>query len=145
MKSGRNRPGRRVSYRAQEKGTERAFTASSGTLRTQVLIIAPHTATRFQQQRKFRKQLRPGPVSLSRSARKHLYAPDNSYGMKRTEVMCGRCKVHFGSCVRMTDLANRIALLHQFGNPWILKKPGTPKRSLPKAGQRKNSLPAVLI
>ncbi|MBS1573681.1 MAG: peptide-methionine (R)-S-oxide reductase MsrB [Bacteroidetes bacterium] len=25
-----------------------------------------------------------------------IYAPDNSYGMSRTEVMCGRCKSHLG-------------------------------------------------
>ena len=25
-----------------------------------------------------------------------IYAPDNSYGMERTEVMCGRCKSHLG-------------------------------------------------
>ncbi|HVT84020.1 MAG TPA: peptide-methionine (R)-S-oxide reductase MsrB [Chitinophagaceae bacterium] len=25
-----------------------------------------------------------------------IYTPDNSYGMKRTEVQCGRCKAHLG-------------------------------------------------
>ena len=25
-----------------------------------------------------------------------IYAPDNNHGMKRTEVMCGRCKSHLG-------------------------------------------------
>jgi len=25
-----------------------------------------------------------------------IYAPDHSYGMDRTEVMCGRCKAHLG-------------------------------------------------
>ena len=25
-----------------------------------------------------------------------IYSPDNSYGMKRTEAMCGRCKAHLG-------------------------------------------------
>lgn len=25
-----------------------------------------------------------------------IYAPDNTYGMNRTEVMCGRCKAHLG-------------------------------------------------
>ncbi|MFZ4057783.1 MAG: peptide-methionine (R)-S-oxide reductase MsrB [Ferruginibacter sp.] len=25
-----------------------------------------------------------------------IYAPDNSYGMQRTEVMCGKCKGHLG-------------------------------------------------
>lgn len=25
-----------------------------------------------------------------------IYAPDNSYGMSRTEVMCGKCKSHLG-------------------------------------------------
>src|SRR4051812_8197876 len=25
-----------------------------------------------------------------------IYAPDNGYGMQRTEVMCGRCKSHLG-------------------------------------------------
>ena len=25
-----------------------------------------------------------------------IYTPDNSYGMKRTEVQCGRCKSHLG-------------------------------------------------
>lgn len=82
---------------AREKGTERAFTGKywdhkeGGTY-----YCAACGNPLFNSNGKFDSNC--GWPSFFEPINKGsiIYAPDNSYGMKRTEVMCGRCKAHLG-------------------------------------------------
>jgi peptide-methionine (R)-S-oxide reductase len=82
---------------AREKGTERAFT---GKYYEHKEIGTYHCAAcgnpLFRSNGKFESSC--GWPSFFEPITKGsiIYAPDNTYGMKRTEVMCGRCKSHLG-------------------------------------------------
>jgi peptide-methionine (R)-S-oxide reductase len=82
---------------AREKGTERAFT---GKYNDHEEIGTYHCAAcgnpLFRSNGKFESSC--GWPSFFEPITKGsiIYAPDNAYGMKRTEVMCGRCKSHLG-------------------------------------------------
>ena len=86
-----------VYHIAREKGTERAFTGKfwdheeGGTY-----YCAACGNPLFNSNGKFESSC--GWPSFFEPITKDsiIYTPDNSYGMKRTEVMCGRCNAHLG-------------------------------------------------
>ena len=82
---------------AREKGTERAFTGKYN-LHKEVgtYYCAACGNPLFASNGKFESSC--GWPSFFEPITKGsiIYAPDNKYGMKRTEVMCGRCKAHLG-------------------------------------------------
>ncbi|MDB5232638.1 MAG: msrB [Chitinophagaceae bacterium] len=82
---------------AREKGTERPFTSkfeTSNEIGTYYCAACGNSL--FKSDTKFESGCGwPSfyePVSKSSI----IYSPDNAYGMKRTEVQCGRCKAHLG-------------------------------------------------
>ena len=82
---------------AREKGTERAFTGKYNNHKeagTYYCIVCGNPL--FNSNGKFESNC--GWPSFFEPITKGsiIYAPDSSYGMKRTEVMCGRCKSHLG-------------------------------------------------
>ncbi len=82
---------------AREKGTERAFTGKYYEHKeVGTYYCAACGYALFNSNGKFDSNC--GWPSFFEPITKGsiLYAPDNSYGMKRTEVMCGRCKSHLG-------------------------------------------------
>lgn len=82
---------------AREKGTERAFTGKYwNTYDTGTYHCAVCGNLLFKSNGKFESSC--GWPSFFEPITKGsiIYAPDNAYGMKRTEVMCGRCKSHLG-------------------------------------------------
>ncbi|HMO62434.1 MAG TPA: peptide-methionine (R)-S-oxide reductase MsrB [Ferruginibacter sp.] len=86
-----------VYYIARQKGTERAFTGKYN-LHKEVgtYYCAACGSPLFASNGKFESSC--GWPSFFEPITKGsiIYAPDNSYGMQRTEVMCGRCKAHLG-------------------------------------------------
>ena len=82
---------------ARQKGTERAF---SGKYNTNKEIGSYYCAVcgnpLFKSNGKFESSC--GWPSFFEPVTKAslIYLPDNSHGMHRTEVMCGRCKSHLG-------------------------------------------------
>jgi peptide-methionine (R)-S-oxide reductase len=82
---------------AREKGTERAFT---GKYYEHKEIGTYHCAAcgnpLFRSNGKFESSCGWPSFFEPISKGSIIYAPDNAYGMKRTEVMCGRCKSHLG-------------------------------------------------
>jgi peptide-methionine (R)-S-oxide reductase len=82
---------------AREKGTERAFT---GKYYEHKEIGTYHCAAcgnpLFRSNGKFESSCGWPSFFEPISKGSIIYAPDNTYGMKRTEVMCGRCKAHLG-------------------------------------------------
>jgi peptide-methionine (R)-S-oxide reductase len=82
---------------AREKGTERPFT---GKYWDHKEIGTYHCAAcgnpLFKSNGKFESNCGWPSFFEPISKGSIIYAPDNTYGMKRTEVMCGRCKAHLG-------------------------------------------------
>ncbi len=82
---------------AREKGTERAFTGKYwNSFDTGTYYCGACGNPLFKSDGKFNSSC--GWPSFFEPITKGsiIYAPDNSYGMQRTEVMCGRCKSHLG-------------------------------------------------
>ena len=86
-----------IYYIAREKGTERAFTGKYWDYEgLGTYFCAACGNALFKSDTKFSSScgwpsffeaIRPGAVK---------YLPDNSYGMRRIEVLCGRCDGHLG-------------------------------------------------
>ncbi len=86
-----------VYHIAREKGTERPFTGSYNKhdeIGTYYCAVCGNPL--FKSDGKFNSSC--GWPSFFEPITKDsiIYLPDNSYGMKRTEVECGRCKSHLG-------------------------------------------------
>ena len=86
-----------VYYIAREKGTERPFTSPFETLKeVGTYFCAVCGNALFKSDTKFESGCGwPSfydPISKSSI----IYIPDNTLGMRRTEVQCGRCKSHLG-------------------------------------------------
>ncbi|MEO6550802.1 MAG: peptide-methionine (R)-S-oxide reductase MsrB [Ferruginibacter sp.] len=82
---------------AREKGTERAFSGKYNTHKEAgTYFCAVCGNALFNSNGKFESSC--GWPSFFEPVKKGsiIYGPDNSHGMKRTEVMCGRCKSHLG-------------------------------------------------
>ena len=82
---------------AREKGTERPFTGKYNLHKdTGVYYCAACGNPLFASNGKFESSC--GWPSFFEPITKGsiIYAADNTYGMQRTEVMCGRCKAHLG-------------------------------------------------
>lgn len=86
-----------VFYIARQKGTERPFTSpfeTSKEIGTYYCAVCGNAL--FKSDTKFESGCGwPSfydPISKSSI----LYLPDNTHGMQRTEVQCGRCKSHLG-------------------------------------------------
>ena len=82
---------------AREKGTERPFSGKYNLHKdTGVYYCAACGNPLFASNGKFESSC--GWPSFFEPITKGsiIYAVDNAYGMKRTEVMCGRCKAHLG-------------------------------------------------
>jgi peptide-methionine (R)-S-oxide reductase len=82
---------------ARKKGTERAWTSPLENLHdvgTYYCAVCGNAL--FQSDTKFDSGCGWPSFYQPISKSSIIYAPDNSYGMDRTEVMCGRCKSHLG-------------------------------------------------
>lgn len=82
---------------AREKGTERAFTGKYWDHKeVGTYYCAACGNPLFNSNGKFESNCGWPSFFEPISKGSIIYAPDNSHGMKRTEVMCGRCKAHLG-------------------------------------------------
>ncbi len=82
---------------AREKGTERAFTGKFYEHKeVGTYYCAACGNPLFASNGKFESSCGWPSFFEPISKGSIIYAPDNSYGMSRTEVMCGRCKAHLG-------------------------------------------------
>jgi peptide-methionine (R)-S-oxide reductase len=82
---------------ARQKGTERPFTSkyeTSHEVGTYYCAVCGNPL--FRSDTKFESGCGWPSFYEPISKNSVIYAPDNSYGMQRTEVMCGRCKSHLG-------------------------------------------------
>jgi peptide-methionine (R)-S-oxide reductase len=82
---------------ARQKGTERPFTSQYEKLFDKgTYYCAVCGNALFQSDTKFESGCGWPSFYEPISKSSIIYAPDNTYGMSRTEVMCGRCKSHLG-------------------------------------------------
>lgn len=82
---------------ARQKGTERPFSSpfeTSKEIGTYYCAVCGNAL--FRSDTKFESGCGWPSFYQPVSKGSIIYAPDNSYGMHRTEVMCGRCKSHLG-------------------------------------------------
>ena len=86
-----------VYHIAREKGTERPFSGTYwNTMDMGKYYCNACGNPLFTSDGKFESSC--GWPSFFEPVKKEsiIYAPDNAFGMRRTEVMCGRCKAHLG-------------------------------------------------
>lgn len=86
-----------VYHIAREKGTERPFTSkyeTSHEIGTYYCAVCGNAL--FKSDTKFESGCGWPSFYEPISKSSVIYAPDHTYGMNRTEVMCGRCKSHLG-------------------------------------------------
>ena len=86
-----------VYHVARQKGTERPFTSpyeTSHDVGTYYCAVCGNAL--FKSDTKFESGCGWPSFYEPISKGSIIYAPDNTYGMSRTEVMCGRCKSHLG-------------------------------------------------
>lgn len=82
---------------ARQKGTERPYSSPFETLKDKgTYYCAACGNPLFVSDTKFESGCGWPSFYQPISKTSIIYAPDNTYGMKRTEVMCGRCKAHLG-------------------------------------------------
>lgn len=86
-----------VYYIARQKGTERPWTSPYETLKDKgTYYCAVCGNGLFVSDTKFESGCGWPSFYQPISKSSIIYAPDNTLGMSRTEVMCGRCKSHLG-------------------------------------------------
>jgi len=86
-----------VYYIARQKGTERPFTSPFETLKdvgTYYCAVCGNAL--FKSDTKFESGCGWPSFYEPVSKGSIIYLPDNTHGMTRTEVQCGRCKSHLG-------------------------------------------------
>ena len=82
---------------ARQKGTERPWTSPYETLKDKgTYYCAACGNALFVSDTKFESGCGWHSFYQPVSKSSIIYTPDNTYGMKRTEVVCGRCKSHLG-------------------------------------------------
>jgi peptide-methionine (R)-S-oxide reductase len=86
-----------VYYIARQKGTERPFTSPFETLKdVGTYYCAACGNPLFKSDTKFESGCGWPSFYDPISKGSIIYLPDNTLGMRRTEVECGRCKAHLG-------------------------------------------------
>jgi peptide-methionine (R)-S-oxide reductase len=86
-----------VFYIARQKGTERPWTSKFESLKeVGTYYCAACGNPLFKSDTKFESGCGWPSFYDPVSKGSIIYTPDNTYGMQRTEVQCGRCKSHLG-------------------------------------------------
>jgi peptide-methionine (R)-S-oxide reductase len=86
-----------VFHISREKGTERAFTGKFWDFKEGGTYYCKACGNPlFNSNGKFESNCGWPSFFEPISKGSIIYAPDNAYGMSRTEVMCGKCKGHLG-------------------------------------------------
>lgn len=86
-----------VYYIARQKGTERPWTSKFESFKEKgTYYCAACGNALFQSDTKFESGCGWPSFYQPISKSSIIYTPDNTHGMERTEVQCGRCKAHLG-------------------------------------------------